>query len=389
VTGLDWIIVAFVAILAAFGFRRGFIVGVLSFCGFAVGAFLGTRLAPLLLAQGSASPYAPAFGLFGALLAGAILASGMEGLAFRVRRALVLPGAGVLDGLLGAALGAALALGVVWIVAAVVAQAPSQAQLRSDIQRSTILRELNVLLPPSGPILNALSRLDPLPSISGPSPDVSPPPPRIARTPGVRAASRSVVRVLGTACGLAIEGSGWAAAPDLVVTNAHVVAGEQDTTVQVGGSSPTLPARVVLFDARDDVAVLSARGLALPALALVAQPASGTAGAVLGYPENGPLRATAGRIGRTQTVLTDDAYGRGPVQRLLTPLRGAVRPGNSGGPLVDARGRVLTTIFAGTVGGGARGGYGVANATVARELAVAEAHAGSGTVASTEGCAAG
>jgi S1-C subfamily serine protease len=388
VTGLDWIIVLFAAILAAFGFRRGFIVGVLSFGGFALGAFLGTRLAPLLLSQGSSSPYAPAFGLFGALLAGAILASGMEGLGFRVRRALVLPGTGLLDGLLGAVLGAALALGVVWIVAAVVAQTPSQTQLRADIQRSAILRELNGLLPPSGPILNALSRLDPLPSVAGPSPNVSPPPPRIARAPGVRTAAHSVVRVLGTACGLAIEGSGWAAAPDLVVTNAHVVAGEQDTTVEVGGDSPALPAHPVVFDPRDDVAVLSVPALGLPALRLAREPASGTPGAILGYPENGPFGATSGRIGHTQTVLTDDAYGRGPIDRLLTPLRGLVRPGNSGGPIVDPGGSVLATIFAGTVGSGPHGGYGVANATVARELSEAETRAGGGRV-STEGCAAG
>ncbi len=388
-TGLDWIIVAFAAILAAFGFRRGFIVGVLSFGGFAIGAFLGTRLAPLLLAQGSSSPYAPAFGLVGALLAGAILAAGMEGLGFRVRRALVLPGVGVLDGLLGAVLGAALALGVVWIVAAVLAQAPNAVRLRADIQRSAILRELNVLLPPSGPILNALARLDPLPSISGPSPDVSPPPPRIARAPGVRAAAGSVVRVLGTACGLAIEGSGWVAHGDLIVTNAHVVAGEQDTTVEVGGSSPSLPARAVVFDPRNDIAVLSVPGLALPALRLVHEPASGTPGAILGYPENGPFDAGAGRIGRTQTVLTDDAYGNGPIDRLLTPLRGVVRPGNSGGPLVDSGGEVLSTIFAGTVGGGPRGGYGVANATVAQELADAESREAAGVAASTQGCATG
>jgi S1-C subfamily serine protease len=389
VTGLDWIIVAFAAILAALGFRRGFIVGVLSFAGFALGAFLGTRLAPLLLAQGSASPYAPAFGLFGALLGGAILASGAEGVGFMLRRALAIPGVGVLDGVLGAALGAALALGVVWIVAAVVAQAPDQTNLREDIQRSAILRELNVLLPPSGPILNALARLDPLPSISGPSPDVSAPPPRIARAPGVRAASRSVVRVLGTACGLAIEGSGWVAAPDEIITNAHVIAGEQDTTVQVGGHSPSLPARPIAFDPRDDVAVLSVPGLGLPSLAFVSDPRDGEGGAILGYPENGPFDARSARIGRTQTVLTDDAYGHGPLHRLLTPLRGLVRPGNSGGPLVDGRGRVLTTVFAGTVGDGPRGGYGVANATVAQVLEQARARAAAGQDVSTEGCAAG
>src|SRR5438132_8228657 len=263
VTGLDWIIVAFAAVLASLGFRRGFIVGVLSFGGFAIGAFLGTRIGPLLLPRGSSSPYAPAFGLFGALLAGAILASGLEGIGMRLRRALIVPGLGALDGVLGAALGAALGLGIVWILAAVAAQAPSASQLRADIQRSAILRELNVLLPPSGPILNALARLDPLPHLAGPSPDVPPPLPHIASAPAIRVAARSVVRVLGTACGLAIEGSGWVAAPDIVVTNAHVVTGEEDTTVEAGGRAPGLSARPVAFDPTHDVAVLRVPGLGL------------------------------------------------------------------------------------------------------------------------------
>ncbi|HEY4897231.1 MAG TPA: CvpA family protein, partial [Solirubrobacteraceae bacterium] len=234
-TQLDWIIVAFAGILAVFGFRKGFLVGVLSFAGFALGAFLGTRLGPLLLPRGSSSPYAPAFGLVGALFAGAILASGLEGVGFRLRRTLIVPGLGMLDGLLGAALGAVLALAIVWIAAAVAGQAPGEEQLRADIQHSVILGRLNAVLPPTGPVLNALSRLDPLPSITGPSPNVSAPESRLARTPAIRTASRSVVRVDGSACGLAIEGSGWVAAPGLVVTNAHVVAGEQDTTVEVGG----------------------------------------------------------------------------------------------------------------------------------------------------------
>ena len=388
-TGIDWLIVAFAAILAAFGFRRGFIVGLLSLGGFAIGAFIGTRLGPLLLPQGSSSPYAPAFGLFGAVLAGAILASGLEGVGLRLRRALVVPGVSMLDGLLGAALGAALGLGIAWIVAAVAAQAPGHDQLRADIQRSAILRELNVLLPPSGAILNALSRLDPLPSIAGPSPGVGAPVPRIARTPPVRAATHSVVRILGTACGLAIEGSGWVAAPGVVVTNAHVIAGEQDTSVQDGGGSPSMAARALAFDPIDDVAVLGVPGLNAPALGLVQSPSLGTAGAILGYPENGPLRVTPGRIGRTQTVLTDDVYGRGPVSRVLTPLRGVVRPGNSGGPLVDSGGHVLTTVFAGTVNSGPRGGYGVANATVSSALAQAIARANAGEQVSTGPCTAG
>ena len=385
-TTLDWLIVGFAVGLAGFGFRRGFIVGALSFAGFALGAFLGTRLGPLLLPRGSASPYAPAFGLIGALLAGAILASGLEGLGFRLlRRTLVVPGVGLLDGLFGAALGAALGLGIVWIVAAVAAQTPGAGQLRADIQRSVILGELNQLLPPSGPILNALSRLDPLPQLSGPSPDVAAPLPRIGRTPAVRAASRGVVRVLGSACGLAIEGSGWVARPDEIVTNAHVLAGERDTTVELGGRPPALPAEAIAFDPTADVALLRVRSLGdVRPLRVASEPASGTAGAILGYPENGPYDVQPGRIGRTQTVLTDNAYGQGPVRRLLTPLRGRVRPGNSGGPLVDGSGAVLTTVFAGTVGGSPAGGYGVANATVVRLLADA------GSVAvSTGPCAAG
>lgn len=386
-TLLDWIIVAFSATLALFGFRQGFIVGALSFAGFAAGAFLGTRIGPLLLPRGSSSPYAPAFGLVGALLGGAILANGLEGLGFKLRRTLLVPGVGILDGALGGLLGLALGLGIVWIVAAVAAQTPGQAQLRVDIQRSVILRSLNEVLPPTGPVLNALSRLDPLPSINGPSPDVAPPDPLTARLPGVRVASRSVVRVLGSACGLAVEGSGWVAAPEVVVTNAHVVAGEPETTVQPQGTGPSLAAEAIGYDPTDDLAVLRVRGLGLPALSLAGEAPSGSSGAVLGFPENGPFDAEPARVGRTQTVVTQDAYGRGPVTRLLTPLRGLVRPGNSGGPLVDASGHVLATVFAATVGGAQPGGYGIADETVASLLA--SVSSGSGATVGTGPCTAG
>jgi S1-C subfamily serine protease len=379
VTTLDWMILAFVAVLALLGLRQGFIVGVLSFGGFALGAFIGTRVGPLLLPQGAASPYAPAFGLIGALLAGAILATGLEGVGWRLRSSTrLIPGIGLLDGALGALLSAVVGLGIVWIVAAVAAQVPTATSLRADIQRSAILRDLNGLLPPSGPILNALARLDPLPSIPGPLPALAPPPPRIAGDPGVRTAARSVVRVLGSACGLAIEGSGWVARPEEVLTNAHVVAGESDTTVEVEGQPPGLPAQAIAFNPTVDLAVLRVPGLSLPALSLVSGPASGSAGAILGYPENGPFDVQSGRIGSTAQVVTQNAYGQGPVSRLLTPLRGLVRPGNSGGPVVSPAGEVLTTVFAGTTGGSPPGGYGVANATVSRVLAGAGAPVGTG-----------
>ncbi len=95
------------------------------------------------------------------------------------------------------------------------------------------------------------------------------------------------------------------------------------------------------------------------------------------------------RIGRTQNVLTEDAYGNGPVQRLLTPLRGRVRPGNSGGPMLDSRGRVLTTVFAATVAGNSEGGYGVANGSLAAVLRAARERAAAGLTVGTEGCTSG
>src|SRR5438270_4476442 len=345
-TGLDWIIVGLALLLSFYGFGRGFIVGVLSLAGFVLGAVLGTRLGTAVLSQGSTSPYAPAFGLMGALLAGVILAAGLEGLGVRLRTALRVPGLAMADGVLGALLSACLVLGVAWIAAAVVVQLPGEPDLRRDVRRSFILTKLNELLPPSGPILNALARFDPLPSIAGPSPQVPPPHSAIARTPGVRAAAPSVVRIVGTACGLGVEGSGWVAGPHLVVTNAHVVAGETDTVVEPGGTSPGLPAHAVDFDPHDDIAVLHVAGLAEPSLTLATSPRAGAPAGILGYPVNGPYDAEPGRIGQTEQVNTEDAYGNGPVMRSVTSMRGHVRPGNSGGPMVDARGQVVATVFA-------------------------------------------
>jgi S1-C subfamily serine protease len=369
-------IVALTVLLAGYGYLQGFIVGVLSVVGFALGALIGTRVGPLLLPSGAHSRYAPLFGLVGALIAGGILASGFEGVGAVARRVLRFPGLRVIDGLLGAVLIAAVGLGVAWIVGAIALQSSGSLALRADIQRSVILRALNSVLPSSGPILNALARFDPLPSVTGPAASVPPPTRGILAARGVRGARRSVVRVLGTACGLGVEGSGWVAAPGLIVTNAHVVAGETDTAVQVGGTAPGLTAQAVVFDPHDDIAVLRVPGLHEPALPVLADPHRGTSVAILGYPEDGPFASEPGRIGQTETVHTEDAYGRGPVTRSITALRGNVRPGNSGGPLVDAQGRVLATVFAAITSGGPQtgpGGFAVPNRLVLTALRHAEA----------------
>jgi S1-C subfamily serine protease len=366
VTGIDWVILGAIVLLALFGWAQGFIAGVLALVGFAVGAWLGTRIAPLVLEGGRESTWAPAFALVGAIVAGGVLAASFEGVGARVRARFSSPAFSAVDGALGAVLTACVGLLVAWVLGAVALRAGPD--IRRDVQRSAILRELNAILPPTGPLLNTLRALDPFPRIDGPEARVPAPQPGIARDPQVAAARDSVVKILGTACGVGVEGSGWVASDDIVVTNAHVVAGQEDTRVLPRGEEPGLDAQAIAFDPRNDLAVLQVDGLDAPPLAIARDPESGTSAAILGFPLNGPYDVRAGRLGQTREVVSQDAYGRGPVRRSIVALRGAVRSGNSGGPMVDGGGRVVTTIFAATTSG-PRGGYGVPNAIVRDVLA--------------------
>jgi S1-C subfamily serine protease len=176
--------------------------------------------------------------------------------------------------------------------------------------------------------------------------------------------------VLGTACGLGVEGSGWVAADGVVVTNAHVVAGQNDTTVLVEGKGAHHPATVIWFDEKNDVALLHVpeiEGKVKP-LPMDAGAKVGTSAAILGFPHNGPYNVEPARLGDTTTVKSDDAYGNGPILRKVTSLRGLVRSGNSGGPLVDTSGDVVGTIFASTLGGTARSGLAVPDTIVQNAL---------------------
>jgi S1-C subfamily serine protease len=365
-TGIDWVILGAVVLLALFGWAQGFVAGALALVGFAAGAWLGTRIAPLVLEGGNESAWAPAFALVGAIVAGGVLAASFEGVGARLRARFSSPAFAAADGALGAVLTACVGLLVAWVLGAVALRAGPD--IRRDVQRSAILRQLNAVLPPTGPLLNTLRALDPFPRIDGPEADVAPPRGAIARDPQVAAASASVVKILGTACGVGVEGSGWVAEPGVVVTNAHVVAGQDDTRVLPEGEEPGLSAQAIAFDTRNDLAVLRVPGLDAPELAIARDPEAGTSAAILGFPLNGPYDVRAGRVGQTREVVSQDAYGNGPVRRTIVSLRGAVRSGNSGGPMVDGAGRVVTTIFAATTSG-PRGGYGVPNSVVRDALA--------------------
>ncbi|HEX5712164.1 MAG TPA: MarP family serine protease [Solirubrobacterales bacterium] len=377
-TVLDGAILAFVIALGIWGYRQGLIVGAMTLFGFGAGALVGGRLGPMVLAQGSESPYAPLCAALGALLAGALVAVTVESFALGLRARLIRrPVLHLADGAGGAALIVAVALGLAWVFGAVALHAPGTARLRADVQESVILRSLNKVMPPSGPVLNALDRVDPAPSVTGPAAPVARPDRAIATDSEVLRAGGSVVRVLGTACGLGVEGSGWAVRPDLIVTNAHVVAGSDDTTVTTQGGVE-LDASTVHYDPENDLALLRV-GAELPVLPISEARERGSSAAVLGYPENGPYKIEPARLGDTRPTISEDSYGNGPIERTIVALRGAVRSGNSGGPLVDGDGRVLGTVFAATTSGTA-GGF-----AIPAELA-RDAVAGAGGEVSTGTC---
>ena len=349
----DWIVLGVVLLFGLYGLSKGLVRGGLSLAGFALGAYVGARIAPTLLADGS--PYAPLVALGGAVLGGTLLSSLAEILGVTLRSTLgVIPGLRALDSAAGLLLGAAAGLVLTWAIGAVLLYLPGQSELRRSVQESAILSRINGVFPPER-LLETLERVDPLGVLVGPPATVPPPKAAIARDPDVAAAAASVVRISGIACGLGIEGSGWIAGAALVVTNAHVVAGiERPSVDRQDGRSHA--ATVVVFDPKNDLAVLRVPGLDGRPLRL-AEPESGAAVALVGYPENGPLTRTPGRLGETGDFLSRDAYGRGPVRKSVTAIRGVVRPGNSGGPGIDAQGRVRTTIFARR--SGERGGFGV------------------------------
>jgi S1-C subfamily serine protease len=377
VTRLDWILLGVVAVAGIVGLRRGLVAGLLAIAGIVLGAVMGAHIAKVVLPGGSHSPYAPLVGLGGAVVGAMVLETVGSMVGSLFRSGLRFPPLRALDSAGGLVLGAAAGLALVWVFGATALLLPGQPTLRRDVQRSALLRQLNSIVP-SDRLLHALARVDPFPSIAGPEIPAGPLDGPIAGDRAVRAATHSVVRVLGSACGLGISGSGWVAAPGLVVTAAHVVAGERSTSVVPPATERRLPADVIGFDPKNDVAVLRVPGLTAAPLAL-AEPEDKRPVGIVGYPLNGPLDVEPGRVGRTEKVLTDDAYGHGPVERTITSLAGEVRHGNSGGPAIDSDGHVQMTVFASRVG--STGGYGIPGSVVQKVLDAAHGPVSTGECA--------
>ena len=380
---LDGLIAALVLLLAVRGFSAGFVSGAFSLVGLGLGAYLGSRLAiSLLQAETDLVGYAPfvllagtlVFAALGRLLTGAV--GGRIGASMRR-----VPGIGTLDGVGGAILGTAVGLLFAWIAGTFALQGPLSEPVRQLAERSEILSAMNERLPSSF-LLDVVASLDPMPRIEGPRPEVAEP--VLPDRGGVADAAQSMVQVVATGgsdYGYGSAGSGWVATPDLVVTNAHVVAGSDRVAVRPEGAWRGYEAEVVSVDAGNDVAVLAVNGLGLPALPS-AEPEPGEPVAILGYPYGGPLDAEAGRVGETSSVVSHDAYGGGPLRRYVTSIRAEADPGNSGGPAVNREGEVVGTVFASAGYGDVA--YAIPPSVVAEQLDVAQSRVASASTASQE-----
>jgi hypothetical protein len=369
VTLVDWIALIVVVLAALAGLQRGLILSAFSLAGLVLGAYIGVRVAPHFLSGGSSSLWIGVAGLAGAVIGAGLLQTVGVMIGSRLRGGLRITPLRVVDSAGGLVLGIVTGLAIVWVCAAVVLDDRGQrlVSVRHDVQRSWIVRNLNAALPPSQ-LYTVLNAIDPCPSITGPCAPTLPPSVGVLRNRRIRASLTRVVRVLGTACGEGVEGSGWFAGRNLVVTAAHVVAGEQSTVVEIPGDPRQHPATVVVFDVHNDVAVLRISGASARPLRL-ADPQDGASVAIVGYPLDGNLTAIPGRMGRTANAFTQDALGGGPVERAITAVAGHVHKGDSGGPVIDTNGDVEASIFAKKKG--SPSGYAVPTFIIRSDLASA------------------
>jgi len=366
-------VIVWVVLSALVGYRRGLAAQALSLGGFAVGAWVGSRLAPHALSTGAQLTWQPVAALGGAIIGGAIAQAATSPLAVMVRRRVIHGTMATLDGAGGLVAGAVLGLGIAWLLAVTALHQPALG-LSADVRSSTILPRLVRWLPAQS-LIDAIARFDSLPVLGVQGVQSLPPPNRqSALAPGVRQAERSVVEVEGNSCGLTLQGSGWVVRPGLVVTNAHVLSGEHETRVLAGERS--YPAQPVYVSAGHDIALLRVDGLRRAPLPMRGSTPSGTGVALIGYPGGGPLTSSPGRVGRPTTIVTHDAYGHGLAPRTVVPIRGSVRHGDSGGPVVDRAGRVVAMMFAATENW--TGGFGVTVGDINRALAGPLRPAGTG-----------
>jgi S1-C subfamily serine protease len=373
---LDGVLLVAVVLFGVSGYRQGFLIGALSFVGFLGGAVLGAKLAPSiadLLGRGTKSPL---LGILVVFLGACLGQLATAGIAAALRRRLVWHPAQTVDAIAGAAVSGISVLLVAWLMASAVNRSPFEG-LRKQVRNSAIILSVDSLIP--GSVRDWFDNFLRLVEEQG-FPEVfaglggdniaptQPPDPALASSPVVRSSRPSVVKIRGNAsCGRSVEGSGFVYAPQHVMTNAHVVAGVSRPLVV--GDNGLLIARVVLFDPDRDIAVLYVPELNRPALSFAQQPApSGANAIVLGYPEDGPFTVRAARVRNRLQARGSDIYSENDVTRDIYGIRSTVRPGNSGGPLLDPSGDVYGVVFAAATDD-PETGYALTSAEVASDAA--------------------
>jgi S1-C subfamily serine protease len=355
---LDLAVVIIALLAASSGWRQGAVASALAFLGVVLGAVAGILIAPHILIHISEGRKRVLVGVV--LIVALVIIGEVAGMVLgrAARSGMRHPFTRSVDSVVGAALQCVAVLVTAWLLALPLASS-SQPGIAAAVNGSRVLSDVNEVAPNwLRRVPNEFSRLlntSGLPDVIGPfgrAPiaAVEPPDPSVLDTPVALNLQHSVLRIRGVApsCQRALEGSGFVVAPERIMTNAHVVAGT--TTVQVDTARGPLDATVVLFDPSRDVAVLAVPGLNAPVVPLAAVAAkSGQSAIVLGYPGGGPYTASAARVRETLDLTGPNIYKSGTVEREVYTVRGRVRAGNSGGPLVDTDGEILGVVFGAAV----------------------------------------
>lgn len=396
-TVIDAVLVVAVALAAYSGYRQGALVSASSLVGLALGAVAGILIAPRAISAIDDARMRVIVGI--AILVVLVVVGEVAGMVLgrSLRGWLHNSPARFLDSLVGMVLQALAVLVGAWLLATPLRDASLTGAATADaVGQSRVLTKVGEVAPPWLAAVpdrfRTLLNESGLPDAIGPygrttiNP-VDPPDPALVRASGVAQVRDAVVKVRGEApaCQRALEGSGFVFAPDRVMTNAHVVAGTSSLTVRVG--SRVLPATVVLFDPDVDVAVLEVPGLGVAPLRFVDSALrTGDDAIALGYPQDGPFRASPMRVRGKVNLSSPDIYGQTQTRREAYTLRGRIEQGNSGGPLITPGGEVAGMVFG--AGESAKDETGFAITAAQLSDAVAKGR-GSDSPVSTEGCVLG
>ncbi|WP_326753987.1 MarP family serine protease [Streptomyces hirsutus] len=358
---LDILLLVAAVWFAVVGYRQGFVVGILSVIGFLGGGLVAVYLLPViwdvLTDKAEVGTVAAVAAVVVVIVCASIGQALTTHLGNKLRRYITWSPARALDATGGALVNVVAMLLVAWLIGSALA-GTTLPTLGKEVRQSKVLTGVSRALPDQSDTwfadFSSVLAQNGFPQVfspfaTEPITDVQPPDPALAGSPVAGRAQRSIVKVMGTApqCGKVLEGTGFVFSERRVMTNAHVVGGVDEPTVQIGGEGRKYDATVVLYDWKRDIAVLDVPDLKAPALRFTTEDASRDDGAIVaGFPENGAYDVRSARVRGRITANGPDIYHRGTVRRDVYSLYATVRQGNSGGPLLTPDGQVYGVVFA-------------------------------------------